>query len=153
MSTHCQSREEQTSTRQIQGELFLRKTLSIDNPTYDNFVVNLEPHRAAVQITTTPFAIRTFPGQTFYSSKYRYTLCCSAANPTAISQAVQRTYDINYRLVKWDFSNESWNLTVIERIALLIHIIHMVVRQDADKTEHLKTITVKKLQNAAESAT
>jgi hypothetical protein len=44
-------------------------------------------------------------------------------------------------------------LTVIERIALLIHIIHMVVRQDACKTEHLKTITVKRLQKAAESAT
>jgi hypothetical protein len=44
-------------------------------------------------------------------------------------------------------------LTVIERIALLINIINMIVRQSPDKSDHLKTITVKKLKDAAEVAT
>lgn len=44
-------------------------------------------------------------------------------------------------------------LTVIERIALLIHIIRLVVRHDADESEYRKSITVRMLEKAAERAT
>ncbi|OBT60258.1 hypothetical protein VE03_10195 [Pseudogymnoascus sp. 23342-1-I1] len=84
-----------------------RETISMNSPTYIHFTVNLEPHCAAVQITITPFTVRTIPGQTFYTSKYRYTLCCDLANPTAISQIVQQTYDNSYRPTQWNFSEES----------------------------------------------
>ncbi|OBT72980.1 hypothetical protein VF21_07889 [Pseudogymnoascus sp. 05NY08] len=96
--------EEQNVTRLFQGE---RETISMNSPTYIHFTVNLEPHWAAVQITITPFTVRTIPGQTFYTSKYRYTLCCDLANPTAISQIVQQTYDNSYRPTQWNFSEES----------------------------------------------
>ncbi|KFZ02083.1 hypothetical protein V500_00451 [Pseudogymnoascus sp. VKM F-4518 (FW-2643)] len=96
--------EEQNVTRLFQEE---RETISMNSPTYIHFTVNLEPHWAAVQITITPFTVRTIPGQTFYTSKYRYMLCCDLANPTAISQIVQQTYDNSYRPTQWNFSEES----------------------------------------------
>ncbi|OBT59857.1 hypothetical protein VE03_10610, partial [Pseudogymnoascus sp. 23342-1-I1] len=45
------------------------------------------------------------------------------------------------------------HLSKPERIALLIHIINMVVRQNSNKSDQLKTITIKMLKNAAQVAT
>lgn len=104
-SVHYFSGEEQITTRHAEEEHHLRRAISTDCPTYVHLAVNVEHHWAAIQITITPFILQTLPGQIFYSSTYRYTLCCESAKPSVIWQTVQRTYDIHYRPSQWDFSN------------------------------------------------
>ena len=105
---HYRTLDEQTALLRIKEGLPSRRTLSTTRPTYVQFPVQLERHWAAVQITVTPFILRKIPGQTFYTSSYRYTLCCDLANPSPICQIVQRTYDVDYHPIQWDFSNKNW---------------------------------------------
>ena len=105
-SIHHLSPEEQNSI--IRTKLNVQRTICSTTPTYVHFNVKLHDHWAAIQITIAPFTIRTIPGQVFYKSSYRYTLCCEAADPSTICDTVQRAYDIYYHPTQWDFSTQYW---------------------------------------------
>lgn len=92
--------EEQNDILHTKEGLPPRRTVSTTRSTYIHFGVQLEEHLAAVQLIIAPFTIRSIPGQTFYTSNYRYTLCCNSENPSTICQIVQRTYDIYYHPIQ-----------------------------------------------------
>ena len=95
--------EDQNSIR-TKGGFHLQRKISTTTPTYIHFAVKLDHHWAAVQVTISPFTIRSIPNQTFYTSSYRYALCCSLAVPNIICETVQVIYDVHYRPTQWDFS-------------------------------------------------
>jgi len=90
-----------------------RQTVSKDHVTHIHLVIQHNRHFAAVQISIIPFSIPRFPRQNFYSSTFRYSLCCQSSaeaglSTDLISTVVQKIYDIHYQPSEWDFSDNDW---------------------------------------------
>jgi hypothetical protein len=88
-----------------------RPTLSATESTFVHFLVQVQLHSGAVQISINPFTVEDFPGQTFFSSQYRYKICCAKAPSglgDTIKERVQQVYDTFYGPGPWDFSREKW---------------------------------------------
>jgi hypothetical protein len=105
--TYYHTLDEQNTTIHTNGGFHLQK-ISSTKSTYIHFAVKLDHHWAAVQLTITPFAIRSIPDQAFYKARYRYALCCDSAVSSVICDTVQKTYDVHYRPAQWDFSSKLW---------------------------------------------
>ncbi|PMD60272.1 uncharacterized protein K444DRAFT_400042 [Hyaloscypha bicolor E] len=85
-----------------------RQAVSAVHTTHVHFVVQYEQHWAAVQLSISPFALAAFPGQTFYSSHFRYSLCCHPPpRHDLINSVVQRIYDARFHPSPWNFSVKS----------------------------------------------
>lgn len=86
--------------------------ISRSYPTYIHLSVKLTSHYCAVQVTITPFVLSDHPEQTFFSSSFRYAICCTQATSTEtnalIIERVQQIYDVYYRPCIWNFSAEQW---------------------------------------------
>jgi hypothetical protein len=80
-----------------------QRTIARHCNTYIHMVVPVCKHWAAVQVTISPFILKQFPGQTFFSSKVRYGPCCrqitNAATRNIVRDTVQKVIDSDYRPV------------------------------------------------------
>ena len=83
-----------------------------DRTTRIHFAAQHDQHWAAIQVFITPFGIKAIPNQTFFSCRFRYTLCCQTAlgadNSSELLDAVQRIYDVYFQPTQWDFSSKCW---------------------------------------------
>ena len=87
----------------------LRLIVSKDHKTHVHLAVQHGQHWAAVQISISPFSLRSIPGQRFYSCCFRYTSCCETFVPKdVLSDVVQSVYDVYYQPTQWDFSSKHW---------------------------------------------
>ncbi|KAH0562306.1 hypothetical protein GP486_003000 [Trichoglossum hirsutum] len=86
--------------------------LSRENPTYIHLTVELNGHRAAVQIVISPRPHPQFRRQRIFSPLYRYSLCCQSRSSSIedasrrISQTVQNIIGAYFQLGEWDFSDQ-----------------------------------------------
>lgn len=82
-----------------------RQTVSGVHTTRVHFLVQYEQHWAAVQLSISPFSLVQFPSQIFYSSSFRYSLCCHPPPKVhLINSVVQRIYDAHFHPSQWSFS-------------------------------------------------
>lgn len=105
-SYYCSQKQQTEATKKPS-----RHPLSPTTPTYVHLLVQSGPHSAAIQISINPFSLEKYPKQIFFSSKYRYTLCCSKAPPdvaVAVREKVQQVSDAQYQPCRWDFSHDEW---------------------------------------------
>jgi hypothetical protein len=102
---YCSVKQQKESSEQSP-----RQYISSTTITYVHFFVQSGPHSAAVQITINPFSLGNYPKQTFFHSKYRYSLCCGKAPQdslaTTVKERVQNVYDAYYLPGHWDFSHD-----------------------------------------------
>jgi hypothetical protein len=102
---YCSMKQQEESL-----ERSLRHHISLTTITYIHLFVQSGPHSSAVQITISPFSLENYPKQTFFHSKYRYSLCCEKAPQdtvaTIVKERVQKVYDAFYLPGYWDFSHD-----------------------------------------------
>jgi hypothetical protein len=89
-----------------------RQIVSAVHTTHVHFVIQYKQHWAAVQLSISPFNLVQFPSQTFYSSSFRYSLCCDSLSGTGLISTVQRIYDEHFHPSRWDFSPKYWYVLV-----------------------------------------
>jgi hypothetical protein len=79
-----------------------------DRNTYVHMVIPVLTHWVAVQVTISPFTLQQYPGQTFFSSKFRYGPCCCQINQShasIVTNTVQKVIDYFYQSFSWDYSS------------------------------------------------
>ncbi|KAH6712149.1 hypothetical protein BKA61DRAFT_609740 [Leptodontidium sp. MPI-SDFR-AT-0119] len=79
-----------------------------DRDTYVHIVIPVLTHWVAVQVTISPFALQQYPGQTFFSSKFRYGPCCCQINQShasIVANTVQKVIDFFYQSFSWNYSS------------------------------------------------
>jgi len=114
--------DQRTAVAGLERGLRPRSSISKNHKTYVHLAVQHEQHWAAVQVSITPFSLRSIPGQKFYSCCFRYTLCCETSVPNNIlSAAVQSVYDVYYQPNQWDFSNEHWYVSGAVALGIPTH--------------------------------
>ena len=86
------------------------------DPTYVPLRITLSNHSAAALLTISPFFLKDFPGQVFFSASYTFKFCCAnARSPDAkklIVGQVQSVYDCKYCPCIWDFSFNYWYVSI-----------------------------------------
>jgi len=85
-----------------------KQKISTVDRTHVHFVIQHGVHWAAVQLEISPFSLAKFPGQKFFKSRFRYSLCCHPLPGIEfINSVVQRIYDDHFHPCLWDFSPKS----------------------------------------------
>jgi hypothetical protein len=101
-----------------------QRIVSRNGNTYILMVISVSGHWVAVQVTISPFTLKQFRRQTFFSSQLCYGPCCYQINNRDTSHlvigTVQRVVDSHYRPVCWDYSLSQWyiDLSSLEKLDL-----------------------------------
>jgi hypothetical protein len=107
-----------------------RRLVSKDSASFVHFILEHESHWAAIQIVISPFTLKSYPGQQFYSCQLHYALGCQRCSAPEgdgpsidlISTSAQRIYDIFYRPGPWDFLVRDWYVFTIPKAAYMLRI-------------------------------